>query len=145
MKPLFILLTVLSSFFVTNSHATDNVSADVMKLFQQTFVNAKEATWTVSQNHYKVEFLLNDQTITAFYSHQGEFIGVTRNISSLQLPIMLQTELKKEFAHYWISELFELSNQSGAEYYVTVENADSKIVLKASGNSNWTTYQKSRK
>lgn len=145
MKPLFIFLTFLSSFFASNTNAADPVSAQAVKSFQQTFTNAENATWTVSQNLYKVEFSLNGQLMTAFYNLQGEFAGVTRNITSLQLPVMLLAEVKKEYAHYWITDLFELSNQNGTEYYVTLENADTKLILKSSGHSSWATYQKCRK
>jgi hypothetical protein len=73
-------------------------------------------------------------------------LAVTRNISSLQLPIILQTELKKKYSNYWISELFEKSNDNGAEYYITIEDADNKTVLKSfAGSGSWVVYQKSRK
>jgi hypothetical protein len=62
----------------------------------------------------------------------------------MQLPISLQTSLKKQCGDLWISDLFEVANDQGTSYYVTLENADTKIVLKSSG-SDWTTYQKQRK
>lgn len=145
MKPLFIFLTFLSSLFVSNSFASDPVSSKALKSFHQTFINAENAIWTASENAYKVVFSLDGQVMTAFYDLQGEFAGVTRNITSLQLPIMLQADIKKDYAGYWITDLFELSNPTGTEYYITLENAASKIILKSSGYSSWVTYQKSRK
>ena len=70
---------------------------------------------------------------------------MTRNISSLELPISLQANLKNNYSKYWISDLFEVSNQEGTSYYITMENADSKIVLKSSGNGRWNTYKKMAK
>ena len=145
MKPLLILMLALSSFSLT-SNATDVVSAKALKSFQTTFTQATEAEWTITENYYKVQFLLNGQTITAFYNEDGKLISVTRNISSLQLPIILQTELKKEYNNYWITDLFEMSNDYGAEYYLTLEDADNKTILKSSVGSNaWTVYLKLRK
>jgi hypothetical protein len=72
-------------------------------------------------------------------------IAMTRFISSLDLPLSLQTNLKKEYGNYWISDLFELSNSEGTSYYITLENADTKVVLKSGGNENWNTYRKSTK
>lgn len=145
MKPLFILMTVLGSFFAKSSQATDNITPQVVKSFQQTFTNAKDVVWTISPNFYKAEFVLNGQAVTAFYNHQGNLTAITRNITSLQLPIMLQTEIKKDYANYWISDLFELSNDNGTEYYLTVEDGDSKIVLKSIDHTSWSTYSKTRK
>jgi hypothetical protein len=128
------------------SHATDDISGRALKSFQKTFSNAKEAAWTVTEKHYKVTFILNNETLTAFYNPDGRLIGVTRNISSLQLPIILQTELKGEYGRYWITELVEQSGENGTDYYVTVEDADSRTVLKSSsGNTSWSVYRKLRK
>jgi hypothetical protein len=143
MKPLFILMTFISSLFISKAHAGD-VSGDVLKSFQSTFAQAKEVSWTVTENLYKAEFTLNDQAVTAFYNNEGQFLGLTRNITSFQLPLMLQATIKKEYKDYWISELFELSNDNGTEYYITLENADTKITLKSS-NMSWTSYRKQNK
>ena len=87
---------------------------------------------------------MNGQFITAFYDAAANLVAVTKNISPLQLPVTLQASLKNSYCDYWISELFELSNENGTSYYVTVEDGDSKLTLKSSG-TNWTTYKKSRK
>jgi len=146
MKPLFILMMTVSSFFVTTSNATDIVSPRALKSFATTFSTATEASWTVTENYYRVEFLLNGQTLNAFYNEDGKLIGVSRNISSLQLPIILQTELKKDFPKYWITDLFEMSTDNGAEYYITIEDADTKTVLKSSStSSSWMLYKKLKK
>lgn len=145
MKPLFILLTVLSSFFAKNSLAADHISPEAVKSFEQTFTNASNIVWTVKPDFYKVDFILNTQAITAFYNTEGKLTAVTRNITSFQLPLVLQTEIRKEYANYWITDLFELSNDNGTAYYLTVENADNKIVLKSVSNAEWSTYSKIRK
>lgn len=145
MKPLFILMTFVSSFFVTSSHATDNVSAAAIRSFENTFSTAKEAAWTSIDSYYRVQFLLSDQTITAFYTVDGKLMRVTRNISTLQLPVMLQAELKKEFPNHWVTDLREVSSDNGTEYYLTVENADTRTIVKSYNNSFWAFYQKQRK
>ena len=71
-------------------------------------------------------------------------LALTRNISSLQLPITLQASLKKNYENFWISDLFEVANEQGTTYYVTLEDGDTKLVLK-SGHSEWSTFQKQRK
>jgi hypothetical protein len=72
-------------------------------------------------------------------------MGLTRNISSTQLPISLQAELKKEYSEFWISDLFEVANDEGTHYYITIENSETKLVLKGSTDGSWSTFQKSRK
>ncbi|MFN2458700.1 MAG: hypothetical protein ABR502_10890 [Chitinophagaceae bacterium] len=142
MKTLFIALTILASVFTKTFAADEKIAPRVLKSFQETFVNAKEVDWSSTATYYKAQFSLNDQIISAFYDMEGVLIGLTRNITTVQLPVSLQATLKKNYQQYWISELFEVSNDEGTQYYVTMETADVKVILKASPNSNWGIYQK---
>lgn len=145
MKPLFILLTMLSSFFVKSAMANDEiVTPPILKSFHNSFNEAKEVRWIIGKEFVRAEFEFNGQYLTAFYSGDGKLVAITKNITSTQLPIVLQTSLKKEYANYWISELFEVSNEEGVAYYITLENASTKVVLKSSFN-NWNQYQKKTK
>jgi len=145
MKRILVTLTVLLSLISMSSFANEGkVNSRVLESFNASFKNATEVDWTVSENFYKADFSLNGQYVAAYYDEAGQMIALTRNISSMQLPISLQTSLKKQCEDLWISDLFEVANDQGTSYYVTLENADTKVVLKSSG-SDWTTYQKQRK
>lgn len=146
MKPLFILLTVAASFFTKTSIANDEiVSPTVLKSFQSSFANAKEVDWSLSKTLYKASFALDGIYITAFYNSDGSMVAMTRNISLSQLPLTLQTDIKKEYSAFWISDLFEIANEEGTSYYITLENADTKLVLQSNSNSGWTKFQKTQK
>lgn len=140
MLTLVIALSALSSFAIE-----PEVSSRVLTAFKNEFTGAKEITWTTGSNFYKASFVYNEQYVTAFYSTEGELMAMTRNISSLDLPMSLQTSLKKAYSSYWISDLFELSNDDGTSYYITLESADTRIVLKSEGTSGWNVYKKSTK
>jgi hypothetical protein len=146
MKFLFVTLTALFSLFNTKSFADDvKITPVVLESFNSSFENAKEVKWSFSESFYKADFCYDGQYIAAFFNTEGEMVAVTKNISSSQLPVTLQKNLKKEYQSYWISDLFELSDESSTSYYITLEDADSKVVLKSSGTSGWTTYKKIRK
>jgi hypothetical protein len=142
MMMLLLVLTIGTSFAFTGEEA---INKQALNAFKKEFVGATEAAWTVGDNFYKVTFTLNDQKLFAYYNMQGDFMAVTRNISSLQLPLSLQTSLKRSYNNYWISDLFEVAKSDGTNYYVTLETADTKIVLKSADGSDWSVYQKSRK
>lgn len=139
---LALVLTLSTSFAFTGEEA---VNKKALNSFKSDFVGATDAAWTSGSNYYKVIFTLNDQKLFAYYNATGEFMAVTRYISSFQLPLNLQRNLKKSYSNYWISDLFEVSSNEGTDYYVTFENADTKIVLKSAGGSDWSLYQKSKK
>jgi hypothetical protein len=142
MMMLALVLTIGTSFAFTGEEA---VNKQALNAFKKEFAGATEAAWTVGSNFYKVTFSLNDQKLFAYYNTQGEFLAVTRNISSLQLPLNLQTSLKRSYNNYWISDLFEVSNNDGTRYYVTLETADTKIILRSADGNDWSVYQKSKK
>lgn len=146
MKKIIITLAIaLSTFSSFAGEVKESVSTRVLDAFKTEFVSASDVTWTTGPNFYKAEFVYNSQHVSAFYSTEGELLGTTRYISSLDLPINLQTGLKKSYSNYWISDLFEVSNAEGTGYYITLENADSKIVLKSTGGQSWSGYKKTTK
>ena len=136
-------LIVSATTFATNIH--DNVNKNVQAAFTQKFTGAKEVSWASTENYIKANFQINGQFMAAYFSGNGNLMGVARNLLSQQLPINLQTGLKKELTGEWISELFEYATDEETSYYVTVENADQKMVMKSIDSHNWIIIKKTRK
>jgi hypothetical protein len=144
MKRLLLTLTIALSFISLSSFANDEVSPRAIKSFNTSFKNATEVKWTITDNYFKADFALNGQYVSAYYDTEGAMIAITRNISSLQLPIALQADLKKSYDAYWISDVIEVANETGTAYYITLETADTQLVLKSEGDS-WNNFKKQRK
>lgn len=146
MKRLLVTLTIALSLISFSSFAggVDGVSPMAVKSFNSSFKSATEVKWTITDNYFKADFTLNGQYVSAFYDGDGKMLALTRNISSLQLPIALQADLKKNYDCYWISDVMEIANNEGTSYYITLENADSQIILKSTGDT-WNTFKKQRK
>ncbi|MCG2616147.1 hypothetical protein LZZ85_17755 [Terrimonas sp. NA20] len=144
MKKIILTIAIAISSFLAFANET-NVSAAVQTAFSREFAGAKEVSWTSGTGFYKASFVYNEQHVAAFYSYEGEMLGLARNIRSLDLPMSLQRSLKKEYGGRWITELFEMSNAEGTSYYITLEQADSKVILKSENGSQWSVYKKSSK
>jgi hypothetical protein len=143
MKPLFILLTVVSSFFATASSANDEVvSPAAIKSFNRAFAGARDVAWSLENDLYKVTFQVAGQHANAFYDGNGELVVITRNISPLQLPMVLLASVKQEYSKQWISDLIEVTDDGGTHYYITLEDGNQKNILKSEGVSRWMKYQK---
>ena len=145
MKKMMIALAMVFTVITTTAFAGVTVKQEVLNAFKTEFTKATEVSWTVGDTYYKAAFTMNDQKLFAFYSLEGEFLALTRNISSLQLPLNLQKSLKNRRNGQWITDLFEVANGEGTAYYITLESADAKVVLKSIGGSDWTVYKKSNK
>ena len=144
MKKVIMLLAITIS--TLSAFATEEkVNQKVLHAFQSEFTSAKDVKWVTTPDYFKAEFLFNDQHVSAFYNTDGELLGITRNITSLDLPMNLQTGLKKSYADFWISDLFEVTRSDSTGYYITLENAESVIVLKASADNEWSVFKKTRK
>jgi hypothetical protein len=144
MKKMIVTLAI-SVITLSAFAGEDNVSPKVLEAFKTEFTTAKEVEWTAGSNYYKAAFIYNDNHVFAYYNTDGELLGLTRYISPLDLPMNLQSNLKKSYADFWISDLFEVDKADATSYYITLENADTKIVLKSSDDSGWSVYQKIRK
>lgn len=146
MKKIMITLAIILTMGTMSAFAgEDNVCPRVLDAFNNDFNTAKEVEWTAGSNYYRAAFTFNGNHVFAFYNVDGNLLGITRYIRSLDLPMNLQRSLKKNYPAYWISDLFELANNDGTNYFITLENADSKIILKATGSYDWRIYKKIKK
>ncbi|MDB5252343.1 MAG: hypothetical protein JWP27_1512 [Flaviaesturariibacter sp.] len=143
---LFILIAgfLWSSCFTTVS-ATEPISPSALSSFQTSFSAATDVAWLDMGTMYKVSFVMDKAYVTAFYNPDGHLVAVTRNLSPSTLPVKLQKALQKELAHSWITDLVTVTNEEGTSYFVSLENADSRVVLKSSGNRKWTFYKSEEK
>ena len=139
---------VFAAMLVTNSllaAGVPDVNAKALSAFNNQFANATEVEWSAGSDFFKASFLYNNNYVSAYYNSDGDFMATIRYVSSVNLPLLLQSKLKNDYTGYWISDLYEVSKDSGATYYITLENADQKIVLKSSGGIDWAVHKKSNK
>lgn len=145
MKKMILSLAIAFSTLSAFAAGEEAVNQKVLNAFQKEFATAKQVEWTASGDHYRVSFLYNENYVFAYYDLEGELLGMTRYISPSALPISLQMSLKKKYSDYWVSDLFEVAKNDATTYYTTVENADSKIVLKSTGGSEWSVFKTVKK
>jgi hypothetical protein len=144
-KFLFTIITTALISLSSFANEAAEVNQKVISTFHKEFAQAKNVEWQQSNGLNKATFSLNGKVLFAFYSNAGELIAVSRNLTSDQLPIVLTSELKNDFEGFWISDLFELSSNGQTSYYVTLENANQKLVLESIGLQGWQTFKKEKK
>jgi CRISPR/Cas system-associated exonuclease Cas4 (RecB family) len=123
----------------------ENVNKQVLNAFKTEFNTVKDVEWTAGTDFYKASFVYNEKHVFAYYNIDGDLLGLTRYISSVDLPLNLQIGLKKNGKGYWISDLFEVAKNEVTSYYITLENADTKMVLWSVGGSNWEEFKTVKK
>src|SRR5476651_1128228 len=81
MKKLFIA-AILVAAIGTSAFASDagKVNFRVKNNFETQFSDATNVQWTLTSNYAKASFELNDETVDAFYSLDGEALGLSRKV-----------------------------------------------------------------
>jgi hypothetical protein len=144
MKKMILMLAISISSFAAFARE-ENVSKKVLDAFTTEFTTAKEVEWTAGTDFYKASFIYNEKHVFAYYSPDGDLLGLTRYISPVDLPLNLQITLKKNSNGFWISDLFEAAKNGTTSYYITLENADTKKVLRSIGGSDWEVFKTVKK
>ena len=145
MKKIVFVFGLLLAAAVSNAYPSEKVSPKVLASFKSEFSTATEVVWETGSNYFRASFTMNEQKVFAYYDLEGQLLSIARYISSFQLPVNLFANLKNNYDKYWISDLFEVSNSEGLHYYVTLEAADTKLVLRSSNGGDWSKYNKSKK
>ena len=145
MKKIVFVMGFLMIMGVSWAYPSEKVSQKVLTSFKTEFTNAQNVEWETGNNYFRASFTMNEQRIFAYYNVNGELLSIARYISSIQLPVNLFTDIKNNYSKYWISDLLEVSNSEGLHYYVTLETADSKLVMHSSNGGSWSTYSKNKK
>ena len=143
MKQIFALTAALlltlgvTTSFAANTTGNEEATTSFRKDFKQAELLATDA----GKDYTKITFKMNGVILSAFYNEKGELLAVTHNISASQLPINLLLQIKHNYTECWISDCFEIDANGTSSYYITVENANTKLTLHSNGND-WETYSK---
>jgi hypothetical protein len=139
------IVILIASLIITFSAAyangnEKNVPETVTSAFTSDFSHAGNVKWELLDGYYKASFNEHGKTLFAFYTADAEFMGIASNLLSDRLPVSLQSEIKEKYSEYWISDLFHFNIKNTPGYFITLENADQKIMLKAEENKSWSFY-----
>jgi hypothetical protein len=134
-----ILLTVFSTAFANRS---DSNNKNALSSFQRDFKSASDVSWSETPRYMRVNFHFDKQNLYAYYDTQGNLIGLVHHMLTTGLSEDLQKQIKKNYAGYWVSELFQVTFEDGTYYFIELKNADETLVLSTEGSDNWHTYFK---
>ncbi|RYY39260.1 MAG: hypothetical protein EOO08_11190 [Chitinophagaceae bacterium] len=141
MKTIIIALSLISSLFFNKlSAAPREENPVVLAAFQTRFAAAQDAEWTELNGLYKVRFTLDGTVSSAYFNNEGILVAMTHQLSPASLPAALRASLRSEMAGRWVTELFVVETEKGRTWYVTLENADEKLVLQSAAGRKWKNY-----
>jgi hypothetical protein len=124
--------------------ADKDPNVTVKQAFTKEFAQVKDVEWTPlgKDGVYAAKFTFNNETLQAFFSADGEFLGTTRQVTKSQLPIIVVNELEKQYGNARVVTIFEYSKKDGLAYYITLITGKGSRVIKATGSGDLSIYKK---
>jgi hypothetical protein len=143
------LLTISAGVFAsgTGVFADDNftISDKLLRVFQQTFPDAKQVKWVEEPNGYQVSFRQNDILTKVVYDKDAHFVNTLRYYSEKNLPVTIICQLQKKYAGETIWGVTEVSTESSTEYYVKLVDDRNWYTVRSDADGNMQTVEKYKK
>jgi hypothetical protein len=138
------IIAVMVITIVSSAFAGDNtLDFKGAAAFSKSFPQASEVTYTVKKEFTEVNFTWHNLKLQAFFDRQGNYIGVSREISVKDLPLSYVLNINKEYKDFDITEAIEFDHsENGLSYYVTVVKEDRKYVLNVATDGSISVFKK---
>jgi hypothetical protein len=143
----FLLSLTLTAAIIGSAFATpekNEPSIIVKTAFTKEFALVKDVKWEsiADKGVYQARFTFNDESVAAYFTEDGEFLGTMRLISKSRLPVLAVNELARKYGDMYLVSVYEHSTPSELAYYITLTNAKGGLVLKATGDGEMTVYKR---
>jgi hypothetical protein len=144
MKKTFVTLFAILAIGITVSLANERKEIDpkIISAFQKEFSFAKNVKWEVKGDLTQVNFLLNEQGITAWYDADAVLVTIARNILYMQLPISVIKTLETDYADASLYGIVEITHNNDTYYRITGERKNKKFLLEATPSGYISVFKK---
>ena len=119
-----LLITGLSSFA---AHVND----EVLKMFSNSYPDAKSISWTEQTGSYLVYFKKKDISYRVLYDEKGNVVYSIKYYGVDNLSPVILNRVKKEYPAFTVNSVVEKSTENQVEYHIIVEDAKKLVSLKA--------------
>jgi uncharacterized protein YxeA len=148
MKKVIIAVIAIVAFTATTAIAKDSsnkVNFRVANHFKAIFTNATNVEWDITTEYTRATFIADGEKKEAYYNADAELIGQSRSITLDEFSKTTQKEIAKKYAGYTVKEAIEFSNEDFVDYYVSLENAKEKLILKISREGECSVFKTTEK
>jgi len=150
MKKIFITLAT-AGLLVTSAYAADGgkkitrtteVTYALQDHFESRFSGAKDVVWTINNNCQKAAFTADGVKMTAFYSLQGDYLGVTRDATYAELADKAKQAIADKYKGYTVNQVIKYEtlnedvNFEETSYFVDLKNESNELLVRVTPSSN---------
>jgi hypothetical protein len=119
-----ILAAIVAIAIQATAFATPNpkVTEKVLKAFTETFNTAQDIQWSELNGIYEARFSYNDIITRVRYDEDGNTLKTIRYYYEQQLPLNVQTNIKKQYNGLKVHSVTEVSVDNMIEYHIVLED-----------------------
>ena len=130
MKKVLVTIAVLI-LGLSATLAAENPTIDprIISAFEKEFSFAQNVKWQTKDDLAQVSFLLNGQSVTAWYNSEAELVITARNILYAQLPIPVIRALDQAYPNAALFGIIEVIRNGEVHYQLTAETKKKMLVL----------------
>jgi hypothetical protein len=143
MKRIFAAMTLLAIVFSTSSFASDIKTTEVLATFHNTFRYAKNVNFIEVNDMLKITFTEDSKSYIAYYTADGDLMGLSRQLTASELPVSLQEQLKRKYSRFEITEVYTIEMEGRSQYYVAISNESEQLILNSPGKK-WMVFKKKK-
>lgn len=145
MKKMFVLFAAVVIAAGTWASPSPGENAKATAAFEKEFAGAIDPQWTNVEDLYIVTFKLNNETMRAWYSENGEFKAVQRYVKPRQMTLLAAKKLEELSTQAKIVSIEEVSKEGVFYYLVKTENEKAKITYSLSSTGEAVKLDKKKK
>ncbi|MDB5252302.1 MAG: hypothetical protein JWP27_1471 [Flaviaesturariibacter sp.] len=144
MKAFILSLAVLASSITALADSPD-VSEKVLHVFNNTFRDVTNVSWSSSARSYEASFELNQIPTRVSYDHEGNVLQTIRYYDGSRLPIVVLTKVTAKYADKKIFGVTELTSGDETTYHIILEDASSWVNIRSDAAGHLEIEKKLRK
>lgn len=148
MKKLLVTVAVAVMVAIT-SFAADikKINQRVLAAFEKEFTTATNVSWEVLKNEdiCHASFVYANEVMEAYYTAEGELIGIARFLSQERMPLLVLKTIKAEYSKYKFQQASEYMGADTTSYIVTLENEKQSVVVRIYHNGSSEVLKKTKK
>jgi hypothetical protein len=143
---LFLTAALLSTQLLFAGTKELEASSKLKTALDKEFAGASAIKWYSDDNKtFMARFTLREHSVTAYFDGDGNLLATRRYIQEDQLPMVVANKLAKRYPDEQIRWVVEFQAEGNLVYYVTLENATSWKVIKATSSGSLTVHQNMKK
>lgn len=138
MKKILVTIAIISLGLTTLAAGHSSIDPKIISAFEKEFSFAKNVRWEIKQDLAQVNFLLNEQAVTAWYNSDAVLVTIARNLLYGQLPISVIKVLDKNYPDAALFGILEIIHNNEVQYQLTAETKKKTLLLKVTPAGNIT-------